>query len=431
MDPWSRVILNRLLDKYETSAAFLRGERTTRRVQVPMTDAVVPRYRSGGMDPDERKTLHDTLERLERLGWVELDWDRFERGNLLTRVILQWDGIDLVYDGLGRKRKEDVLQSVREELAAYRTRLTPHWMQRWLDDVEAAMDAKKAIPESLLPAQPEKRQLLLESLAGLVDKGDEVMAMRLFSKRYLKSSKAFEQGIRSRFESLLRQYWLPTEASAEFRTIEDEASVLLNEVGIEVAHEDVAFCGPLVLMQNGRRLDCCAVSTGVAVDAESLGRMDVVEWGAVRRVLSIENKANYRYYVRTDRKPDDLVIYLGGFPSPAKRRFLKKLWDVVRHGCLGDSGGHAEVVFQHWGDLDYGGILIGQLLRDTVWPDMTPWRMEPKWLDTLADFVEPFTDSYRKKLETLLQQPRYALWYDLIRKLLDVGGTLEQEAFLV
>ncbi|UOF91226.1 DUF2220 domain-containing protein [Fodinisporobacter ferrooxydans] len=477
---YALTILHKLLDKYESSTAFVRGERTARRIQLAMTDAVVPKYKSGGMDADERRELHRGLQEWAKEGIVELEWGRFEVGNMLARVLLCWEGIDSAYRLLGRRPKADELETVRKELLQLIDRfgnLLPSWIQAWIADVKSYMDRNQSIPGSLIPVQQDKRSLLLKTLAGIVDKGDEVLPMRLFSKRYLKSSKAFETQVRSRIVSLLRHYWeytaFPRDLHIAENTVELDA-YLLSEIGIAVSHEDIAFCGPIVFgvwgeslrneslqWGNGKspiesslnrkfdclelsidmnlKLDCADFPFGLALDTEVIDHLQIIAL-PISRIVTIENRTNYRHYIRHERKQDELVIYLGGFPSPGKRRFLRKLAEFTQVQVEESKQVQMEIsiqndrqnpVFLHWGDLDYGGILIFQTLRDSVWPHVHPWRMEPQWVDDLIEFVEPFDEEYRVRLEGLLANPHYEIWQRLIRKLLEVGGTLEQEAFLV
>lgn len=430
---WVVLILHKLLDKYESSKAFQSGEPTTRRIQLSLTDGVVPKYKSGGMDADERRELHHGLVGLEAQKLICLDWAKFEEGNLLTRIILPWESVDAMYRVLRRTPKSTELAGLADELDAVDAQLRPPWMQAWLGEVRAYVRHKRSIPESLIPADADKRSLLLKALIGIseLEHTGQALPMRLFSKRYLKSSKAFEQQIRSRVVGLLKRYGREPN-SDPLELMRDDAA-LLCEVGIEVTHEDVSFCGPVVLRHAQGELDGRAFPFGLALDTVVLDGMTIAQL-PVARVVSIENKANYRYYIRNERRADELVIYLGGFPSPGKRRFLQQLWSVVAkplHGRGATPPSGVTPAFLHWGDLDYGGILIGQLLKETVWPSMEPWRMEPHRLDELADFVEPFDEIYGTRLEHLLMDGRYRLWHPLIHKLLEVGGTLEQEAFLV
>ena len=441
--PLAVALLGDLLDRYERSAAFQSAAEQHRRIQVKLTDREIAGYQSGGMDADDRSALHETLKRWAGAGIVALRWAPYEEGNLLERVLLEWKGIPDAYGLLGRMPRADRLEQVEELLREWEPRLQFPWMQRWLADVRESMAERRAIPRRLLPEDAQEQGLLLQSLTGLVDKGDEALPVRLFSKRYLRGSKVFEQRVRSRFVRLLREYAAGTDGR-DWADIAEEDGVVLAEAGILEAHEVVEFCGPLVLRaRDGATLDCGRFPLGLGLDTHALAELEVVEVGAAR-VLSIENKTNYHQYVLHERRPDELVVYLGGFPSPAKRRFLARMARAVDgRGAGGVEGrerevergdlaaGRSSVEWLHWGDIDYGGILIAQTLADGVWPQVRPWRMEPDRLEEFAQYLEPYSPGYRARLEALLGRPGLEGWRPLVEKLLEVGATLEQEAFLV
>lgn len=440
-DSVGSIALNRLLDKYESSKVFVDGSTTIRRIQIRMTDDVLPGYLNGTLDPDEHRQLHAQLEEWAKARILSLTWVKHEEGNLLERVHLEWNGIERAYEILGRTPLKLVLNNLLEELDEWEGRLCTPWMLRWLRDVREQVIAKGRVPSSLVPDDERRRKLLLAALAGLVAKGGEEMPLRLFSKRYLGSSKAFENQVQSKFLSLVRRYWLPERISNDCSGVEtlseefgDDAR-LMAELGLETSHEDLTVCGPLVYrIASGVDVEDSVAFMplidgrwfpfGLGIDTEMAVRMTLQDV-PVRRILTIENKANYRHYIRHERDQDELVVYLGGFASPAMRHFLRKL-----HGFF-DALSQTLPAFHHWGDLDYGGILILQNLRERVWPEAQPWRMDPEWLDEFSDFVEPFTPDYALKLESLLQSPSYEWAHPLIRKLLVRRGTLEQEAFLV
>ncbi len=413
-------MVGELIHRYESSKAFVTGQPTARRIQLRMEERYAPGYFSGSADPDVIRTFHADLRSLEENGVLELKWVKHEEGNLLERVYLQWQGVERAYAWLGRQPLREQLADVAEELESWRPRLATPWLEQWLDDVQAQLTEQGRFPTSLIPSDPHRRRLLLSALAGWVDKGDEELTLRLFSKRYLRSSKAFERQVQERFLAVIRRYWPPAEELVRAGMGDAE---LLNELGILSSHDDVAFAGPLRIRVGGQDVDASAFPYGLALGTESVRRLEVVS-APEGRVLTIENKANYRHYVQTERRADEVVVYLAGFASPVVRRFLQALRE---HG---QRQGHLPRL-EHWGDLDYGGILILQHLRDSVWPEAVGWRMEPVWLDRLQEYVTPFDESYRDRLYSLLQDDRYAPEWPLVQKLLDVGGTLEQEAFLV
>jgi hypothetical protein len=422
-------VLSTLLDKYERSQAFLRNEAQQRRIQVRLTDAVVPGYVSGWFDPDARHALHAGLQRFAEEGLIELQWVKFEHGNILDKVYLVWDGIDKAYARLGRTPRREELAALADQLRLWlqAQALLPgwEWIRDWVRDVLEAVEQRGRASVNLLPQDPALRELLLRALSGLIDKGDAVLPMRLFSKRYLGDSKAFERQVQGRLLGMVRKYALPCWGELDPEVLADDAD-LLRELGIEVTHDDVAFCGPVRFRFAGHSavVDGRAFPHGLAIDAADAGAIEVVDL-PISRILTIENKANYREYVRRERQSEELVVYLGGFASPGQRRFLRRLRAFV------ETHGLPLPRFHHWGDLDYGGILILQHLRDTCWPEAEPWRMEPEMLDTYASLLEPLDDAYREKLRRLLENDKYRWAWPLVERLLEAGGTLEQEALLV
>jgi len=131
---------------------------------------------SGGMDGDERRQLHAPKTRWSNEGIVSLVWVRYETGNLLAKVILNWEGFEAAYAICGRKPQTDELIELQAELTSYAMRLQARWMQQRRADIELFMVKRNAWPESLVPTAETMRLLLLEAIAGLEDKGDEVLA---------------------------------------------------------------------------------------------------------------------------------------------------------------------------------------------------------------------------------------------------------------
>ena len=428
----AQQILTQLMDKYENSASFRSGKPSMQRVQLSLTDAVMQGYKSGEMDPEMRQALHVELIHLADKGLIELRWVKFEKGNILDKVYLQWDCIDQVYSYLQRISLREELNDFTVEMENWLRAVTDnevpetwHWLHTWATEVATVVHLRGKIPSSLIPDEPKPRQLLLNSLIGLVQKDQEILPMRLFSKRYLGHSKLFERQVQPYLVRLLRKYSWRFDENFDPDAINDD-SVLLREVGIETAHEDIAFCGPIRFQYDPQNsiVDTNIFPHGLAIDSADVGQIQILNL-SVSRILTIENKANYRFYVRNERRQDELVIYLGGFASPGQRRFIRLLRSYAEHNCS------VPPTFQHWGDLDYGGILILQHLQNTCWPEVQPWRMNSELLDKFADLVEPFESIYRDKLKRLLENEKYRWAHPLLEKILEIGGTLEQEAILL
>ncbi len=414
--PWAEQILNVLLDRFEGSEAHVRGTQSNRRPQVSLEDKILPGYQSGDADPEVRRRFHQTLEEWQGLGLVELKWMRHEEGNILEKVYLEWQGLDQVYAMCGRQPLSQRADALREELNAWASRLALPWMQEWLWDVRRYVEEKRAIPTALIPEDPDKRAALLRSLAGIADKGEEEMPRRVFSSRYLAHSKEFETVVERRLLGLRRRYGKGHESIED---LDDEA--LLNQLGITLGEGRISLAGPLTFSLNGSPLiNVEWFPHGLAMGSSDVALLDIAAM-PVRRVLTIENLTSYRWYLDFEKTSDELVLFLNGFPSHGMRRLLQNLW------AFSQSMTHPPC-FEHWGDIDFGGLQILNQLRRTVTRSFTPWRMDAALLQRFADDRIPIAAHYRQRLTSLLADPEFQDLYPVIETILRTGGTLEQEA---
>jgi hypothetical protein len=140
----------------------------------------------------------------------------------------------------------------------------------------------------------------------------------------------------------------------------------------------------------------------------------------VKRILTIENRANYIDHVRKSKRADELILYHGGQYSPAKRVFLSAI-AAVMPGCCD---------FYHWGDIDYGGFLMLARLRREIFANVQPWKMGVSELDDYRSYVSGFTDQYKKRLASLLDIPELSDCVNCIEYMVAEGIRLEQEALL-
>ncbi len=65
-----------------------------------------------------------------------------------------------------------------------------------------------------------------------------------------------------------------------------------------------------------------------------------------KKIIFIENKANYINYIQNTKKSDEFVVYHGGMYSPIKGEFFKKLYEVAKN-----------IEFYHWSDIDIDQLL--------------------------------------------------------------------------
>ncbi|ADG81468.1 Wadjet anti-phage system protein JetD domain-containing protein [Thermincola potens] len=394
-------ILEKLLDKYEKSKHATGEARVRRRVTLK-TDELTGYF---SHDLEYRKSLHRAALDLENRGLIKIEWVPFEKGNLIKALHLVLDRVEEAYMEAGHKSRLDVLGDLENRLAGLN--LSIPWASAFVQDCLDEMGGKLKYP-SRLPREPKKLELLLNTLKGIQNKGQEEMLERVFSKRYLGSSKAFEQHVRRRLVGILRTY-------LGGAGMEEED--LLAEVGLVRAASEVLVCGPLKIRLKDRTADLAPFCYGTGLGTETIEAIEIVDCNC-RRVISVENKAVFRDLVRAGTDDQTLLVCLGGFAGPVKRGFLTKLY-----GFLGNT-----VEYYHWGDIDYGGMQIFCHLRRACIPGLQPLLMDAATYEAFVHLGEKFEAVYRNRLEGLLKQEDFACFHDVINIMLEHGCTLEQEA---
>ena len=154
---------------------------------------------------------------------------------------------------------------------------------------------------------------------------------------------------------------------------------------------------------------------GTVINTQTLEHSRPFAISGCRRIMTIENKANYE---SMSYEEDVLYIFCHGYLTPKEVRFLKQLCMIVPKDCE----------FYHWGDMDFGGISIFQFVKEKVFPDLKPYRMDVKdFEEALANGAGiPMKDSTREKLE----RKEAGVLTELKAEILRTGMTIEQERLL-
>lgn len=220
---------------------------------------------------------------------------------------------------------------------------------------------------------------------------------RVFSARVFEAcenvtpSKVFEKVYQGKILEVLRKSPL----------YEDEMTVdeVLEAHGILTYSQTLEWKGNLIYRLTTRteaekkseqKVSTAANIYGTVINAQTLEHAVPISLPGVKRIQIIENKANY------ESMPFDaeiLYIYCHGFFSPKEVQFLKKLREAAEPGTR----------YEHWGDMDYGGIRIFLYNERNIFPELEPYHMSE------ADYVTciqsgkgiSLEENKRKKLEAL------------------------------
>ena len=297
---------------------------------------------------------------------------------------------------------ENYLMMINREL---REGYEHEWIEKYILHLKEKVENGEGLKET------ENIENKLSCLRGL-DRLEEPMIKRAFSIRYLHGSKVFEKTMERFVISTARKY-------NENITSDMDDKTVLRELLLEDFTQELVVKGPLRLKiwkgSEAKRIDLSDFVYGIVLNSQSLKHVMVeVNQPTIRRVISIENKANF---MAAPYKEDTLYIFSHGYYSPLDRAFIKKLYRALEG---------KGVEYFHSGDLDYGGVKIFDYIQKKIIPEIKPLKMD---VATLHKYWE-YTDNIEPETLEKLKKTSVPLLDDLIKEMVETGRGLEQESFL-
>lgn len=411
---YKRTLLDRLLDKYERSQAYIGNGSLRRRVMLKLDSSEFPEY---DIEKNEvREIVNSIIYDLRQAGIVDYEWLKHEQGNIINIVWLQLNRVSEAYRYAGRIAKSDKINSILEAVNKTKEDINTAWIKQFMDDVVARINSKRSV-SPLLPDDIELSMAILKALKTLNDCGQEEQLERVFSIKCYGDSKYFERNIKRRLISIVSKY-LICDSDVLDNMNDDE---IMEQIGIVRAPEQVEFCGGILGRLDGKSIDFSVFKYGTTINSRTIKDIEITGLKDVNHVLFIENKANYVEYILKKKKDEEIVILHGGFYSPVKGLLFKKVYVA---------GLKAGVSFSHWGDIDVGGFWIFQRLKQNIIPDLKPLLMDNAAFISGKQYWKDFDNKYADILRRMYNENIYKEFHGVIEIMLDKGAKLEQESFL-
>ena len=409
---YKHQILSQLLDWYESSPSYLRGETPSQRRIMRLYDYGKTDFPAYDIENHIlRKDINQAVHELTAASIIKYEWLPGQAGHIIQKLWLISEKLPEAYSYANRQPKSIRVDAIVSQLQETLAQLSEPWAIAWLrEQIEKSTRTRSV--SSALPSDKSERDDLLRAVLALNQRTEAETLERVFSMHLFGDSKRFEKTVRSRLIRILQQYLAQEEDMTE--------ESLLRLAGLTRAPEPFEFSGTLTLVLPHGSIDFSLLPYGATITSADVNAGDFVCGESIRRVLSIENKANYIDYVRKNQSPDELVIYHGGQYSPAKRVFLQKLCAALP----------ADFAFLHWGDIDYGGFSMLGRLRREIYHSVRPWKMGISELEQYGKYCAGFKKPYADKLSTLLAAPELSDCADCIEYMLKNAVRLEQEAML-
>ena len=382
-----KTLLNKLIDKYETSKSFI-GQNKVRQKFAINPSRLFPKY-SNDAEVEFFSDLNESIRDLEKAELVSVDW---LRGGVVGSISLNIRNLDAAYRYVCRQPRKQIQERVLSILNEYQESACP-----LLSDFILAQ--KKRIELNQNIEYFNSNEIDFENLIRTVDfvqKNEDEILIRNASLTLFKDSKRLETMV-SAIEALMRKY-------GDYEGCED----VLAECNVVKTPTQVLVKGNTVLNLKGQVLDLSKMDGDIGLSTKSLKDVHSVNVLG-NRVVTVENLTSFYTY----QNSDDFVIYLGGFHNSVKREFIKKVFVE-----------NSSKSYMHFGDIDAGGLYILKHLRNKTGIKFAPIYMDVETLKKYDSCVKPLTKEDLIRLERLKKDPEFE---NLVSYMLKHNCKLEQE----
>lgn len=408
-----KQLLHALLDKYERGTGYVQGKKPVQRIKLNLYNKGKSDFKSYDIEKSEiRSQYNEEIITLHAIGIIDFKWMDAEEGHIIAEVWIVFEQLEEAYQLLGRIPKGDTVDEVLLLLMEAQEKSTSPWLLAYLNGLIETISRKRSVG-SLLPDSLEETKDFLCALITADHLSEDEILERVFSIRCFGDSKRFEAIIRPKFISVLKRHLDDIEEDAK-----DEE--ILRRVGIVKYPEQMEFCGAIQIELDGGIVDYTPLQYGATVNAKDvrMGKFSISN--SVKRVLFIENRANFVDYIFHDKHIEELVVFHGGCYSPVKGLFFQKLISAALPG----------MEFFHWGDIDYGGFSMLARIRRNIMPEMKPYRMCDEELINFRDYATSFGESYSQKIKKLKDLPELKDCINCLDFMISNRIKLEQEALI-
>lgn len=286
---------------------------------------------------------------LERSGLIQVDWREFHTD--IKQIHFSVEIMDELCRRAGVRNPKALLEEMRTEIRYWKEKAADSWSERYFEDQLARVDVGKYAEDA--------RKMGFYKCVYQISRNDEPMWKRVFSAAVLNDSKKLEKVYENHIITIMKRYSPKVQEGMTNHEI-------FAEHGIESYSQRLELKGPIKYAPDaGHLVDTGEQIYGAVINAQTLSKARIKEIGNIKRIMTIENKANYES-MEYDQKT--LYIFCHGFFSPKERRFLEQFVQSAKR----------DVEYLHWGDLDYGGILIYNFIQEKLFPELRPYCMNQK-----------------------------------------------------
>lgn len=389
MTNYQKIILNKLLDKYENSVLSKNGSQLNLKIKIRIT-TLFPKYFNSDFF-QAKKDIDETIQELLEQDFIFVTYDHEDIDDIYLNI--DETIIKKIYKSMNRTYQKDNVSSALDYLETIQT--SEQWICDFILDMKLKLQDYKGISSYLNINDFKEVKDIFKVLLNL--KNEKEISYRKYSIKVLNDSKRFEE-INHKVERIIQDY-----ANIEFDTKEE----LFGYYNIVKNTSFVYLKGDITIDINGQIINLAKLNSAFAISSDNIQNVTILDIKD-HNVITVENLTSF---LDLDLN-DTLAIYLGGYHNKIRREMLLKIYEY-----------NPSLHYFHFGDIDAGGFYIYlHLLNKTNIPFQT-FMMDIRTLLKYKQYCKSLTKNDVKRLHDLKEE----ISDDVIDYMLENNIKLEQE----
>lgn len=366
MVPYDKIILNKLLDSYESSLLSTGKNERTIHIEWRFTKKNLPAYFDESSEEYER--IHILMQCLEENDLVKIIWKDKKKGHVIQKVQLNVENLDSAYKYVKRTPKTDLVSENKNMIAGILEDTDSLVIRRFINYLLERIKDNKSVKEFIVLNNITETRKIFQAMKAM-ESNKEPLYLREFSIRTFQDSKAFEQ-------IMSKVYHIYCRFDECYQN--GDMSEWLADYNIYQTPNYVYLKGNVCIRIENEEINLSLFKQGLGISGEDIEKIKIVETEKIKQVITIENLTTFFRW----QEENSLIIYLGGYHNKIRRNLLNKIYQSYPYAG-----------YYHFGDIDAGGFDIYYNLFERTG---IPFQMYHMDLDTLQKY-----ESYGKKLTEL------------------------------
>lgn len=397
MVQYDKIIINKLLDSYESSLLSAGKNERTIHIEWRFTKKNLPAYFDESSEEYER--IHILMQQLEEKNLIKIIWRDNKPGHVILKVQLNVENLDNAYQYVKRIPKEDLVADNMEVFVEILERTDSLVIRNFVNYLQERLQENKSVKEFIELDNITETRKLFHAIQA-IENNKEPLYLREFSIRKFQDSKEFEQ-IMSKVFHIFQRF--------DEHCHDMEIGEWLSEHNIYQNPNYVYLKGDISVCIGNQEINLSLFKQGLAISGEDIEKIEIVKSSVIEKIITIENLTTFFRW----QENNSLIIYLGGYHNKTRRNLLNKIYQV-----------YPEASYNHFGDIDAGGFEIYKNLCERTNIPFQMYHMDLKTLQKYENYGKKLTENDRKRLQGMQDREEIK---GLIAYMLEKNVKLEQE----